>query len=242
MLRLRMAAAALAAMTAVSALAQAPAAPSEAGQTAAQHFKNVQVLKDIPADELIPAMRFITGALGVECDFCHEEDRSKDTKKEKSTARDMMKMMKNINDTSFEGRMEVTCATCHQGRSHPVATPPMATLASLQERIAAEQQHQHGQGGEAAAGAAAKMPAVPTADQLFAKYEEAIGGDAAIAKLTSSHIVATGTTATGQTIKLESYREAEGNKVWSQQSNPRFSRVSGYDGTQAWATPQRTVR
>jgi hypothetical protein len=36
-----------------------------------QEFKNITVLKGTPADQLIPAMQFITASLGVECDFCH---------------------------------------------------------------------------------------------------------------------------------------------------------------------------
>ena len=43
-------------------------------KTAAETYKNVQVLKDVPADDLIPAMQFITASLGVECDFCHVRD------------------------------------------------------------------------------------------------------------------------------------------------------------------------
>ena len=31
-----------------------------AAKTAAQQFKNVQILKDIPADQLIPTMQFIS--------------------------------------------------------------------------------------------------------------------------------------------------------------------------------------
>ena len=36
-------------------------------------YKNIQALKGIPADELIPAMEFITASLGVDCGFCHVE-------------------------------------------------------------------------------------------------------------------------------------------------------------------------
>lgn len=48
--------------------------PPNAGaatQTAGQKYKNIRVLKDIPADQLIPSVQFITAALGVECGFCH---------------------------------------------------------------------------------------------------------------------------------------------------------------------------
>ena len=51
-------------------------------------YKNIQVLKGIPADRLIPAMQFITYSLGVECSFCHVEGAfEKDDKKPKQVAR-----------------------------------------------------------------------------------------------------------------------------------------------------------
>lgn len=245
-------AAALAAVISIPALAQAPApqkAP-DSSQTAGQYYKNVQVLKDIPADELVPAMRFIGGALGVECEFCHTggnspEDRAKDDKKNKQTAREMMKMMKNINDTSFAGRTEVTCATCHQGNANPRGFAPVATPETIKARLAEEAnrprpqgQGQPGAGNQPAGGQAANaqaLPPVPAADQLFAKYEEAIGGDAAISKLTSEHVVGTMTLGNGQTIKAEQYSVADGNKLWNQVGNERFSRTTGFDGQQAWA-------
>ena len=49
---------------------QAPPAPVP-GQTASQRYKNVQVLKDVPAEQLRLAMEYITASLGVGCDFCH---------------------------------------------------------------------------------------------------------------------------------------------------------------------------
>ena len=74
--------------------AVATAKPAAATQTAGQKYKNIQVLKDIPADQLIPSMQFITYALGVECDFCHVDtpaEFDKDDKKPKKTARKMMR-------------------------------------------------------------------------------------------------------------------------------------------------------
>ena len=248
MFRMRIAAAALGLVAALPLMAQAPAAAPEAGQTAAQHYKNVQVLKDIPADELIPAMRFIETALGVECEFCHvqgnDPDRfSKDDKKEKQTAREMMKMMKQINDTSFEGRTEVTCASCHNGHSRPQAFAPMATVESVKERVAEEQARPRPPQGQqpGAAPAEAARPVLPAAAELFAKYEEAIGGDAAIDKLTSRHVAATVTSATGQTGKIEAFTKAP-DLAWQQMSNARFSRTTGFDGKEAWASDPRATR
>ena len=83
--------------------------PSAApAKTAEQQFKNIQVLKDIPADQVIPSMQFIASSLGVGCDFCHvEHQMDKDDKKTKVAARKMMTMMFEINADSFEGERKV---------------------------------------------------------------------------------------------------------------------------------------
>src|SRR3954453_13745738 len=71
-----------------------PRVHAQAPKTIDQQFKNIQVLKGIPADQLIPAMQFITASLGVECDFCHVQGAfEKDDKKPKQIARKMMEMM-----------------------------------------------------------------------------------------------------------------------------------------------------
>lgn len=102
----------------------APQGPSTSGKTAGEVFKNIQVLKTIPADQLIPTMQFISASLGVECDFCHvEREREKDDKKPKKIARQMMQMMLAINANNFSGERKVTCNTCHRGNQHPAAIP-----------------------------------------------------------------------------------------------------------------------
>ena len=106
--------------------AQAPSAPGP--KKAEEQFKNIQTLKGIPADQLIPTMQFITASLGVECDFCHVQGAmEKDDKKPKQTARKMMEMMFAINKDSFEGHREVTCYSCHRGSTDPVSTPLVAS-------------------------------------------------------------------------------------------------------------------
>ena len=63
------------------------------GKTAEQAFKNIQVLKGIPADQVIPTMRFMRDSLGgVACGFCHLQDRSADDKPQKQMARKMIAM------------------------------------------------------------------------------------------------------------------------------------------------------
>src|SRR6202047_2930465 len=86
-----------------------PPAPFLPGQTAGQYYKNVTVLKDIPAANLIPAMQYIRSALGADCEYCHVDDRSSDEKEAKKTARTMMSMVLKINADNFKGGKNVEC-------------------------------------------------------------------------------------------------------------------------------------
>ena len=106
------------------------AVPGQAGANASglkkaeEQFKNIQVLKGIPAEQLIPTMQFITASLGVDCEFCHVHNAfEKDDKKPKQTARKMMEMMSAINKDNFEGNRAVTCNSCHRGNAVPQAIP-----------------------------------------------------------------------------------------------------------------------
>jgi hypothetical protein len=106
---------------AVPAIAQEPAA---APKTAAEVYKNIQVLKDLPAPQLMEVMHSFTHSLGVKCSFCHVEGAfEKDDKPEKVTARKMMLMAREINTDNFNGHMRVTCWTCHRGATEPESKP-----------------------------------------------------------------------------------------------------------------------
>ena len=102
-----------------------PALPNPTGnQNAEEVYKNIQVLKGVPADQVVPAMQFISASLGVECEHCHVERAfDKDDKKPKQTARKMIQMMFAINKENFNGHREVTCYSCHHGVADPVGTP-----------------------------------------------------------------------------------------------------------------------
>jgi hypothetical protein len=62
-------------------------------------------------------------ALGVEnqggCNYCHEADRSLDTKPTKVKARQMIEMVADINAKFGDGKVHVTCWTCHLGSTKP---------------------------------------------------------------------------------------------------------------------------
>lgn len=111
--------------------------PGEAGetlrrpeQTASQRFKNVQVLKDMPASQFIDLMHYFTLSLGQECEMCHKEsDFASDELKDKVVARKMITMTMQINEQYFDGKTEVRCYSCHHGARHPHIAPMPAAMA-----------------------------------------------------------------------------------------------------------------
>jgi len=118
-----------------------------AGKFPPDSATNLQVIpKGTPVMQVIGQMRNITGALGVRCPFCHvgtegkplsEFDFASDDKPTKLVARQMMRMVEEINrrlDTlpmvhempaHDTPHVEVTCRTCHRGVQEPI---PLSTL------------------------------------------------------------------------------------------------------------------
>ena len=101
----------------------------------AGEFKNLQVLpQNITPDSLDRIMDGFNAGLGVNCAFCHTENKGtkqleteKDTKPEKEITRNMMRMTMHINKNYFQFNEEVnakqiqavTCYTCHKGQPIP---------------------------------------------------------------------------------------------------------------------------
>jgi hypothetical protein len=80
-------------------------------------------LKVLTPESLMAQMQTFPAALGVEnqggCNFCHEADRSLDTKPTKVKARMMLEMVADINAKFGDGKVHVTCWTCHLGSTMP---------------------------------------------------------------------------------------------------------------------------
>jgi hypothetical protein len=80
-------------------------------------------LKVLTPENLMAQMQTFPTALGVEnqggCNFCHEADRSLDTKPTKVKARQMIELMNDINAKFSDGQVHVTCWTCHLGSTMP---------------------------------------------------------------------------------------------------------------------------
>ena len=202
---------------------QAPTA-SPSPKTAAEQFKNIKVLSDIPADQLIPSMQFIAASLGVECEFCHVHGAfEKDDKKPKVIARKMITMMMVINKDNFEGHREVTCYSCHRGTEHPVPTPIIAAEESPNQE----------------AGEDAAKSTLPPAEQLLDKYLAAVGGADALKKVTSR--VETGAASfAGQSVPIDLYAKAPDKRLSAVHMKDGDS-LTAFDGQQGWlSVPTRT--
>jgi hypothetical protein len=99
---------------------QAPEAPHTEHTMPAP--KNLKLLQP---DEVMPAMHAFRTALGVKCDFCHVPgDFASDEKHHKEIARHMITLVKDVNAKFPDGKMHVTCYTCHRGAEEPATAPP----------------------------------------------------------------------------------------------------------------------
>jgi len=98
--------------------------------------KNLKVLpKNISKEDLDKVMDGFKASLGVRCNYCHASvkdnprkmDFASDENAKKDVAREMMRMTTKINKKYFQqtmkdgtGLIEISCTTCHNGKSEPV--------------------------------------------------------------------------------------------------------------------------
>lgn len=193
--------------------------PGQPPKSAEQQFKNIQVLKGAPADQVIPAMQFISNSLGVECNFCHVQGAfDKDDKKPKQVARKMIEMQMAINHENFKGQPEVTCFSCHRGSENPVGIP------IISEEAPKRPEAEHAEGAAA--------PQLPSADAILDRYLQAVGGATAVEKITSR--VEKGTiNIGGHPAPVEVMAKAP-NKRISIVHTPNGENITAFDGHSGW--------
>jgi hypothetical protein len=231
-----------------------PAAPR--GPLAPEKYKNIQVLKDVPADQVDGIMRFMSASLGVHCDFCHVASDTgtwpmdKDDKKNKQTARTMVTMMNAINAANFDGKPTVNCASCHHGRNEPDRLPPLAVELTADQIAAAAARAQFQPqnpppargdappAGRGAPGGPAGRGGPPrpteTIDQVLDAYLQALGGRAAVEKVTSRVMRGSVTDRAGQASPILVEEKAPRMVRQSIDSKPAPSTWAS-DGAAAWA-------
>jgi len=197
-------------------------APGNTPKMAPDVYKNIKVLKDVPADQVIPSMQFIAASLGVDCDYCHDtkafdkDDLEKKKADRKKSARKMITMTFAINKDSFDGKPKVTCNSCHRGANDPLATPPIPAPESKSE-------------AEEAAPAG-----LPSADQLLDKWVQALGGADAIQRISSRVEKATVTTPQGRQAAAEVYAKAPDMRL-AVMHFKNGDNVAVYNGHAGWS-------
>jgi len=131
----------------------------------------------------------------------------------------MVTMMFDIDKNNFDGRLEVTCYTCHRGAAKPVSIPAIKV-----EEVA---------GREEPAKKTSEKAALPKPEELLDKYLAAVGGAAAVEKITSrgqkGKLLAFG----GQSFPAEVYSKAPDKRVSIMHLQGGDS-VTGFDGQRGW--------
>jgi hypothetical protein len=194
--------------------AQTTAPQTTKVETAGEKFKNIKVLNDMPADQLGRVMNIMAASLGVKCSFCHNTDNySSDEKRNKQTARNMIKMTFDINKGNFNGRPQVSCNTCHNGHEQPTNAPNLYPEPEPERP--------------------AQPPTKPTVDQIVDKYLTALGGTAKLAAIKTRSIKANRIEPGGDVIEPET--------IWFDNNKYSLSTVyseatvtEGFDGSGAW--------
>jgi len=210
-----------------------PAATAPTEKTVEQTRKNIQVLKGLPDSQLVPVMNYMAASLGVRCNFCHVNnqgtwDFSSDESAEKKTARAMITMVGGINKNNFRGNPDVSCYTCHRGRTSVVhtLTVPVPTPEPKPSP---------------AASPTASQQSNPTAEQIFDKYYEAVGGTEAINKLKSRVMKGTLTTGQGTEIGYE-LNQSGLDSVLAVLTTPQGVFQRALNGATGWEKTDRGVR
>jgi len=196
--------------------------PAPAPKMAEEVYKNIQVLKGVSAEQVIPAMQFISASLGVECEHCHVEQAfEKDDKKPKQTARKMIQMMFAINKDNFNGHREVTCYSCHHGATDPAGTP----LVADEGTIVAPREAMKPRGANPAT--------MPTPDQLLEKFVQALGGADALQRISSRVEKGTLTGFGDRQFPIEVFAKAPNKRVSVVRLSSGDS-ITAYDGRIGW--------
>jgi photosynthetic reaction center cytochrome c subunit len=208
---------------------------STAGKPVEQVRKNIQVLKGLPDSQLFLLMNFVGDSLGVNCDYCHVKGEKnpqtgedtwlweRDDKKEKAVGRNMMRMVLELNRTSFNREAVVTCYTCHRGSTRPERMAPLPPRDYFGEVLKPQSKR-----------------VLPTAQEVIAKYLSVVGANRQ--DVLSQAIVMRGTVERVERAKASGPTEI----IFKQPHKARMTETltsgvvtRGWNGTTAWVQSSR---
>src|SRR5262245_57726969 len=120
-------------------LAASSAGAQQAG-TAGANRPKLQVLQALPEAQLFLLMNLVADSLRVRRDYCHVQVKpnltrtpsnlggwvwDSEDKPQKQKAREMMRMVVDLNASRFSGSARITCFTCHRGATAPARLLPL---------------------------------------------------------------------------------------------------------------------
>jgi hypothetical protein len=223
-------------------------------QLAPAKYKDIQSLKDVPADQIDVTMHYFSAALNWQCQNCHVRDQATGEfdfaaeHRRKTTTRKMIDLVRIVNAGDYGTK--INCATCHQGRNQPAglqaAQPYTAEqLTAMAAQAAAQAARAAGPGPGGATpgggrpggapgqpGGSGVQPPPPPVEPIIAKYIEAMGGQANLDKLRSR--VMTGNVVNRSNQSMPFTIEEKGDKVHSLIADPKGSVNTGFDGKAGW--------
>jgi hypothetical protein len=192
-----------------------------------QTRKNIQMLKGLPESQLFLVMNFVGDSLGVHCDYCHVKNGKNpqtgadnwiwdsDAKQEKLVARDMMRMVLDLNRTKFNREALVTCYTCHRGSTAPERMAPLPPRDFAKEALQS------------------LKTAFPSAQEIVSKYFSAVRAGAASSLPQTIKMTGTVERSNGPPIPFEvTFRQP--NKYLVKQTTPQGLITQGTNGTSGW--------
>lgn len=188
---------------------------------AAQPVENVQVLTGLSRPEIQRVMNEMRAGLGVHCHYCHAPgaDAKSDVKPEKRRAREMIRMVMDLNARHFGGKPVVTCFTCHNGKPRPALMPPLPQAVPA-EPVPAE---------------AKALPALATVVQ---KYVSAVGRELPLSA--PRRVKGTSKSPTGPAVPVTIVEAGETARVDVQlPDGTMLTRV--YDGNGGWIRDKNGV-
>lgn len=121
-------------------------------------------------------------------------------------------MVRQLNETQFQGRQLISCNTCHRGQSPPDAPLPFAEVSGAAT----------GKGDQA----------LPSAEEIFARHLQAVGGREAIGKIHSRVMKGTRFSSEGWNSAVEITQQAPNKFKDAFKLQAVFANV--FNGTRGW--------
>ena len=202
-------------------------------------FPGIKVLRGIPLDEFMDTMGFFASSLSMTCTDCHSAESGGDWNHyidempRMTTARRMVLMMNKINQENFGGAKMVTCFTCHRFDAN---TPESVPSIMLQYSVPPPDDPEYA--------VASGDKSLPTSDQIFDKYFQALGGAQKLASVTSMVVKGTyeGYDTGHEPRPVEIDAKAPAQRTTTVFLRGDETKVWNYDGSKGWiASPDKPV-